>query len=906
MQGSSTRSKDATVLASHLRCEYRENPLGIDVASPRLSWKLALACANGWGCHQTAYEIQVAGTIVGLLGGHADLWHTGKVRSDETIHIEYGGRPLVCKQPCFWRVRVWDERDRVSTWSEPALWTMGLLEKSDWGARWIEESEPYVTEDDSHFPPAISFRKTFILSAAIRRATAHVTGLGAYQMFINGQRVGAHVLAPEWTDYRTRIQYQTFDVTDLVREGENAVGAWVGMGWYMSRLMLVGRCAYGNTPRFLLRLDVELEDGSVETVVTDDSWRSTHEGPIRLNDIYDGEDYDARLEMPGWDKPGFDDHTWKSVRTEELGSPALVWQPCEPIKVVQELRPVGLSSPSPGVYVFDLGQNMAGWCRVDAVGSAGESIKIRFAEMLNDDGTIYTENLRGARATFNYTPKEDGRVAFEPHFTYFGFRYVEIEGLAVSPSLESVIGRVICSSSPDAGAFECSNEMLTQLSKNVYWSQRANLFGTTTDCPQRDERFGWTGDIQVFAQTAILNMDMGAFFSKFVKDLRDSQSDDGRFPDFAPHPGDKNAGWTGAPGWGDVGTVVPWRQYENYADKRMIEEHFESAKRWVDYIHGMSPDLIWREGRGNNYNDWLNGDSLIMDGWPRDGATVPPDILATAFFAHSTEIVARMAEVIGRRSDADYYAGLFENIKEAFSSSFVQPDGRMESDTQAAYALALNFNLLPHDLRPLAAKHMVEGLAKYNGHMSTGFLSSHRLMLELSRAGYIDEAYRLALLTDFPSWGMMIENGATTIWERWDGYVKGRGFQDAGMNSFNHWAFGAVSEWMWRSIIGLSPDEQQPGFKHFIIHPRPGGGLTWAKGTYESIRGTIRSSWRLSEEKFTLDVMVPPGTSATVYVPTSSLGTVVAEGAEFSHVEADKSVFRVSSGSHEFICPLEA
>lgn len=893
----------SSIFPCGLRCEYRENPLGIDVVSPRLSWRLEPFDKSARGCRQTAYEIVVGSTLANL-PTEPDLWSTGRIQSDETIHIEYSGKPLSSGQQCWWMVRVWDENNRASEWSEPASWTVGLLEKSDWGAQWIEEASPPEPNDSPESLPASMFRREFTVPSEVRRATAYVTGLGVYELFINGSRVGDHILAPEWTAYRTRIQYQTYDVTELLRAGANAVGAWVGSGWYMGRLMLWGMCCYGNRARLLLRIEAELEDGSTRTVVTDETWKSSHDGPIRLNGIYDGEDYDARLEMPGWNEPGFDDTGWQPVRTVALGPEMLVWQPNEPIRAVEELRPVNVTSPSPGTYVFDLGQNMAGWCRIRAAGKAGQTIRVRHAEMLNDDGTIYTANLRTARATVNYTPSRDGIVEFEPHFTYVGFRYAEVTGLAKPPTLESITGRVIYSSSPDAGSIECSNAMLTKLAKNIYWTQRANLYSIPTDCPQRDERFGWVGDILVFAQTAIFNMDMAAFFTKWIRDVRDDQADDGRYPDFAPHAGNKNEEFTGAPAWGDAGTVVPWCQYQNYADLRMLKEHFESARRWVDYIERTNPDLIWREGRGNNYNDWLNGDTLIMDGWPREGATVPPDIFATAFFAHSTYIVARMAEVLGLRCEAERYSELYERIKDAFNRAFVKPDGRIESDTQAAYAIALNFDLLPDDLRPLAAAHLIEAIEKYNGHMSTGFHSSHRMLLELVRAGSADEAYRLALLTDFPSWGMMIENGATTIWERWDGFVRGRGFQDPGMNSFNHWAFGAVGEWMWRHIVGINPDDRQPGFKHFVVHPRPGGGLTWARGRYQSIRGTIESAWHIQDGLFTLNVTVPVGTTATVYLPTDKPQAAQSDGAELVSCADGFSVYLVPSGRYTLSCQV--
>jgi alpha-L-rhamnosidase len=445
----------------------------------------------------------------------------------------------------------------------------------------------------------------------------------------------------------------------------------------------------------------------------------------------------------------------------------------------------------------------------------------------------------------------------------------------------------------------------------VVWVQRGNMHSIPTDCPQRNERAGWMGDIQSFGQTAIFNMDMAGFFTKWVPDVRDSQAEDGRYPNFAPMYKDTWSG--GTPAWADAGTVVPWRVYQNYADTRMLEEHFESARRWVDFVHSKNPNLVWEKELGNKYNDWLNADTIIMEGWPKTGGAVPPQVLATAFFAHSTEIVAKMAAIIGRKAEAQKYEQMFEGIKAAFNEKYVTPDGRIEGDTQAGYALALRFNLLPDELRLKAAKHMVDGFKRYDGHMSTGIQTTHRLMLELTRNGYNDEAYRLLNLRTFPSWGFMLDQGATTIWERWDGYVKGRGFQNAGMNSFNHWALGSVGEWMWRHIVGINPDEAHPAYKHFVIRPRPGGGLTWAKGTYKSIRGLIASDWKIANDEFTLNVTIPANTAATVYVPTTDPKSVTeggkpvgqARGVEFLRVEECNAVFTVESGRYVFTSKLK-
>ena len=762
--------------------------------------------------------------------------------------------------------------------------------------------------------PVTMLRKGFHLNGRVQQATAFVSALGVYELHLNGQRVGDHVLPPEWTDYATRVQYQTYDVTTLLHEGENAVGAWLGDGWYAGRIGIWDRVfgllrgIYGPKPYLLAQLEIELANGQRVRVVTDGSWRATKEGPIRSSDLLDGEVYDARREITGWGRSGFLENYWQPVEVLDRIAAKLVAQPNEPIRVIKELKPTAMTEPKPGVFVFDLGQNLVGRCRLELIGTPGITVTLRHAEMTNEDGSIYVANLRRAPQVDRYTCRSSGREVYEPAFTQHGFRYVEVTGLKQKLPLDSLVARVFNSAAPEVGHLECSDPMLNQLWQNILWTQRGNLMSVPTDCPQRDERLGWTGDIQAFSQTALFNMDLAAFFTKWLRDLRDNQSDDGRYPDFAPHPGNTRASFSGVPAWADAGTVVPWRVYQNHADTRLLREHFESARRWVDYIHAYNPDLVWRRGRNNNYNDWLNGDTLKQTNWPAKGGEVPKDVFATAFFAHSTELVAKMADVLDRPKEAKHYGELFSRIKAGFNQHFVKPDGRIQGDTQAGYALALNFNLLSDDLRPAAARHMVEGIQRYSNHISTGIQTIHRLMEELTRYGYHEVAWQLLTNRAFPSWGYMIENGATTIWERWDGYVKGRGFQDPEMNSFNHWALGAVGEWMWRHIVGLNPDESHPGYQHFLIAPRPGGGVTWAKGEYHSIRGRIASEWKLDGEIFTLHVTVPPNTTATVRVPAKDVGAVTesgqpvtqAEGVKLLRMEDGQAVFAVNSGRYAF------
>jgi len=910
----------ASMIPTYLRCEYLVDPLAVDSHQPRLSWILKPAACSLRGLRQTAYQILVASSAENLASDQGDMWDSGKVESDRTNQVAYAGKSLRSGRRYWWKVRAWDQNDQPSAWSQAASWSMGLLEPGDWQAKWIGAPVPV---DRSKPGPSPLMRKVFEVAGPIQRAVVYASALGLYELHLNGRRVGDQVLAPEWTDYTKRVQYQAYDVTSLVQKGPNALGAMLAEGWYAGRVGLSHivkggpiRHIYGERPRLLVQLQIELADGRRQTVITDGTWKFTVDGPVRSADLLDGETYDARCEMPGWDSAGFDEAGWKAVDVADCIPAKLVAQPNEPMRVVEQIQPIAVTEPAPGVYVFDLGQEIAGWCRIRVKGNAGDTITLRHAEMLDEDGTIYVTNLRvpkdggplGARATDTFVLKGGSEEILEPRFTYHGFRYVEVSGLKQKPTKDMLTGCAFWSSAPDAGSFECSSPMLNRLYSNIVWTQRDNMPSVPTDCPQRDERLGWTGDIQVYSQTAMFNQDLAAFFTKWIRDLRDAQADDGRFPDVAPHPYNPNERFSGVAAWGDAGTVVPWRQWLNYGDSRLIAEHFESARRWVDWIRTNNPDLIWRNKRHNDYGDWLHGDTLIADGWPRTGGEVPKEVFATAFFAHSTDLVAKMADTIGRKQDAAQYARLAGDIKAAFCKEFVSPDGRIKGDTQAGYALALNFDLLPESMRQSAAKHMVEGIERYKGHMSTGFNSTIRMMLELSRWGYNDIAYQLINHTTFPSWGYMIANGATTIWERWDGYVKGRGFQDPGMNSFCHYAIGAVGEWMYRVILGINPDESRPGYRHIILRPMPGGGLTYARGEYNSIAGRIASAWKIEGNTTRFDLTVPANTAATVYIPARDAAAVSeggrpatqAAGVKFVRMEAGAAVFEVGSGEYRF------
>jgi alpha-L-rhamnosidase len=889
-----------------LKCEYRDDPLGIDARFPRLSWALESEERNQ---QQSAYRI-LAARSEGDLESEANLlWDSGRVESGRSVGIEYEGEALRSGSRCVWKVHVWDKDGVPSSYGGPAIFEMGLLEKSEWKGDWIslgkdpdKDFEPPTGEeyDDlaNGLAPSPHLRTEFLLDRPVRRARLYATARGVYELFINGTRVGEDVLAPGWTDYDRRVQYQTYDVTPLLAEGQNALGALLGDGWYAGFVGFDPKhrgALYGPRPQLLAQLHVEYEDGTRERIVTDRSWRCST-GPILFSDLLMGESYDARKEMPGWSDPGFDDSAWRGVDSGELGDANLVAQPDEGIRVTEELEAKTVTEPREGVYVFDMGKNMVGWVRLKVEGEAGTEVTLRHAEALNPDGTIYTTNLRSARATDRYVLKGEGEEVYEPRFTFHGFRYVEVTGYPGESPLEAVTGRVVHSATPPAGSFECSNGMVNELQENILWGQRGNFLSVPTDCPQRDERLGWMGDAQVFVRTASFNMDVAAFFEKWMADVEDAQSPEGAFPDVAPllkGSGLMDLRW-GAPAWGDAGIIVPWTIYRTYDDARIVERHYDAMVRWMEYLHKANPDLIRKNRMGNNYGDWLS---------PK-GDYTPKHLLATAYWAYDARLMAEMAGAIGRAEDAKSYSDLNERIKGAFNEAYVSPDGRIEGDTQTCYLLALHMGLLPEELRPVAAEHLVGAIESEDWHLSTGFAGVGYLCPVLTDTGHTDVAYRLLLNETYPSWGYTIKNGATTIWERWDGWTEENGFQSPNMNSFNHYSLGSVGEWLYRYAAGI--DLGAPGYGHIVIRPHPGGDLAYARGEYDSVRGRISSYWKIEDGVFSLEVLIPPNTSATVHVPStqgvSEGGRPVeeADGVELLRSGEGETVVSVGSGRYEF------
>ena len=868
----------AAVPRTHeLRCEYHASPLAIGTSKPRFSWKLAATDPAARGLRQSAYEIQVARAGEGF--EQKTLWSSGKVESAATDQIEYAGEALTSRDRTQWRVRVWGADGEVSPWSEPASFGVGLLAAEDWSALWIssKHDHSFVTKENIQnfvgdpqkgqitVTPAKYFRKEFEASAIVR-ATIHATALGVYTLELNGTRVSDERLAPGWSAYQRRIHSQTYDVTKLVREGKNAVGATLADGWYSGYVAyglltgqeglvpgINGRYNYGVSPAVRVQLELELSDGSRQTIITDPSWK-TSLGPITESDILMGESYDARKELTGWTSTGFDDSKWESAVCKTGTNSKVEPHPGVPVRPIGEMAAKTVREQKPGVFIFDLGQNISGVIRLKVKGKGGEKITIRYAEMLHNDGRLSTENLRCARAVDTYILKGDpAGETWTPEFTYHGFQYIELTGFPGNPGLDAVTGIVIHSDVAYQGSFECSDPMLNKLYQNMVWTQRANFFEMPTDCPQRDERMGWTGDAQIYVRAATFNADIASFYTKWLRDLNDDAWDYGAYAAYAPRPLARPNEHHAA-GWMDAGVICPWTIWQVYGDTRVITEHWRK----------MNDFMAWRSTRDPGFKGAV--DDCGFGDWLSVGnVKTPIPFIDLAYHAYDAKLMAEMAAAIGKAGDAAKYKALAAKVTTAFQKGYLQKDAKLSIHNQSAYAMALFFDLIPADQRAAAAGHLAV-LVKENGNkMTTGFLGTRPLLPALSATGHHDLAGILMQQREYPSWGYEVDNGANTIWERWNSYIKGSGVHEPSMNSFSHYAFGAVCEWMMGELAGI--DRAAPGFDRVKIAPHPTGTITRAAASMETRHGKLACSWKIEGGKFLAEVTVPPNTTAELSLP---------------------------------------
>jgi alpha-L-rhamnosidase len=873
-----------------LTCEYQVNPVGIDVVQPRLSWKIV---SSERAVSQSAYQIQCR---AGAKDDSPLLWDTGKVASDQSVHVPYAGPPLEARQRVYWRVRIWDAKDRESSWSRPALWEMGLLAPKDWQAQWIE---PNLVEDANASNPCPMLRRDFTLTSTPQKARAYVTCHGVYELTINGQRVSDHLFAPGWTAYNKRLQYQTYDATMFLRPGQNCIGVILGDGWHRGRLRQGDRRnLYGSSLALLLQLEIEEANGSRQVITTDTSWRASI-GPIMKSDFYDGETYYARRAKAGWNQPGYNDGDWATVKVIDGQKDHLIAQAGPPVRPVEEVRPVAILKSPSGETIIDMGRNLVGWIRLKARGPAGTRIRLRHAEVLDAEGDLYTDNLRSARQTDEIILAGTGEETWEPHFTFHGFRYVGISGWPGNLALENLTGVIVRSDTPRTGTFTCSDPTINRLQENIWRGQQSNFVDIPSDCPQRDERLGWTGDAQVFARTACFNAQVARFYAKWLGDLEAEQLPGGAVPDVVPdtYTLSKKYGMAGASGWADAAVIVPWTLYLCYGDRAILARQYRSMKAWVDYMIAQAGETcLYKTDHG--FGDWLAFNAA---------PSTDKSFINQAFFAHSTDLLSRTARVLGKTDDTAKYSSALEDIRRAFQKEFVTAAGTLSSDTQTAYALALAFDLLPEDQRPSAARHLADDVRRV-GHITTGFLGTPWICHALSANGYTEQAYQLLERKEYPSWLYPITKGATTIWERWDGIKPDGSFQDKTMNSFNHYAYGAIGAWLYQVVAGIEIDEQSPGYKHILVQPHPGGSLTCAEARLESLYGPIDSRWRKEGQLMTVEVEIPANTTATIRLPgavpaqTAESGRPLSEGTGLRGISqaGRTTVMQAGSGRYSF------
>ncbi len=1043
-----------------LTCEAMEQPLGIGVTQPRLSWHVN---DSRRGAVQTAYEIRVASSAEKLAQDQADVWNSGKVESNQSVNVAYGGPAVTSRRRYYWQVRVWDGNGKPSAYSAPTWWEMGLLSSDDWKAQWITrdlpvergdyESQPkwiwtaneealskatvgkrdfrlnfelaqkpktavllitgkdniavwingkavldaspmskfgrprdpwgtfhevdasslqagknsiaaevtvykpewakapvaagfiamlraempdgtvrriisntdwktIESQSDSNWTakdfaaawpaaavvaeigqsalgtpwpaePISWLGRDFTLTKAVRSARIYSTALGTYQLYLNGTRVGDDIFAPGWTDYRKRLVYQVYDVTRQLKPGANSVQAILGGGWYGDGLgWLQNRYNFGPPPvRWMGQLEIEFADGTREIIGSDESWKAASSAIVR-SDIYNGETYDARLEKSSGGAPVPTGAGWDKVVIAPTPQAALVAQDFQPIRAHETLAPKTVTNPSPGVYVFDLGQNMVGWARLHVSGNKGTKVQMRFAEVLKPDGDVYTDNLRTAEATDTYILHGGGEEIFEPHFTFHGFRYIQLTGFPGTPAKSAVEGVAFYTSAPFTMKFHSANETLNQLSSNILWGQRGNFLSVPTDCPQRDERLGWMGDAEVFWRTASYNANLAAFSHKFTQDIRDAQSAAGAYADVSPRVGPTGES---AAGWGDAGVIIPWTAYMQFGDKIVVAENWPAMTKWMEHLEGANPNYLWLNERGNDYGDWV-----------AIGSQTSKDMIATAYWAYDATLMKQMAAALGKTDDTAKYGQLFDNVRTAFQKAYVKEDGTVGTGSQTSYALALHMNLLDEGQRTVAAQKLVDDIKAHDYHLTTGFLGTPYLLLELSRSGHSDVAYKLLLQRTYPSWFYMIDHGATTMWERWNGDQK---MDDPSMNSFNHYAYGAVAEWLYRYAAGIDEDADGPGFHNIVLHPQFSVDLGEVDATYESDHGLIGSHWKMSGASVTWNVNIPPNTTVLLYFPAnvdktklleSGKSIDASEGLKFVRTEANGTVYHAGAGTYSF------
>ncbi len=891
--------------AENLTCEYRRNPLGIDTARPRLSWQCASVLR---GDFQTAYRVLVASNPEKLQREAGDIWDSGKIQSAQCLHVPYAGPLLQSDRSYFWKVRIWDKNNEPSAWSETASWSTGLLQKSDWQGQWIglDRAVGEDVPDQEHRRLAARYlRKEFSFDKKVQRATAFISGLGLFELAINGEKIGDQVLAPALSEYDKRVYYMTFDVTQHLQR-ENAVAIILGNGrFFAPRITEPAPTRTFGFPKLLFQLNVLFADSSSQTIISDESWKLTAAGPIRANNEYDGEFYDARMEMPGWNRPGFDDRNWQKVEIVKAPAKKIVAQMAEPIKITETIHPVSVQENEPGVFIYDMGQNMVGWVQVYVKGKRGDKVTMRFAESLTkDDGRLYLENIRDAEVTDTYILKGRGNEIWQPRFTYHGFRYVEVRGRAFYPALTAIEGKVVHDAVRQTGQFYCSDETVNRVYRNAIWGIRGNYRSMPTDCPQRDERHGWLGDraVESLGESYIFNI--AALYKKWLHDIQDTQLASGSLPDVAPSYWPR---YTDNMTWPGAFVIFPGMLYRQYADIDAIQQHYPAMKKWLDYMAKyVSNGIMMRD----TYGDWCVPPLDIKATHTSDpGRMTSAEFIGTAYYYYLLRTLKKYALLLDKPADAEHFSRTAERVYAAFNRHFFDRDlQQLGNNSQTSNVLALAFDLLPPVNRKVIFNNLADKiLGENDGHIGTGLVGTQWLMRVLTNNGRSDIAFKLASQKTYPGWGYMAVKGATTIWELWNGDTGA-----PGMNSRNHvMLLGDFLPWLYENLAGIQSDFDRPAFKHALMKPEIPPGLHFVDAVYHSMYGEIKSSWKIEDEKFYWNVTIPANTTATIFIPAdmqkfiTENGKPVLEtaGVKFIKQENGRAVFDITSGEFEFVSP---
>lgn len=880
---------------TNLQCEMLSNPEGIDVVQPRLSWQIKSDVNE---VEQTIYHILVASTKEKLDANDADLWDSGKVNSNQSINVIYKGQKLTSRKEAYWKVKVWTNKGETS-WSAVNYWSIGILTYVDWKTKlWIGYDFPFEWDSITTHArlSARYFRKEFQLKNNIKKAKVYIMGLGLYELYINGDKIGNQVLAPVPTDYAKNVKYNVFDVTNKLKEGNNALGTILGNGRYftMRQDYKANKIKTFGYPKMAMRLEVEYADGTKEVVTTDETWKLTANGPILTNNEYDGEEYDARKEMPNWNKIGFDDSKWIPATYVQEPGGFYEAQMTPGMKIMQEVKPISLQKSKSGTYIVDMGQNIAGWLQIKVRGNRGDKITMKFAESLQKDGSLYIANLRDANTTDVYILKGDAEETWEPRFVFHGFRFVEISGLSRTPILDDFVGKVVYDDIHTTGTFECSDTTMNQIFKNAHWGIKDNYKGMPIDCPQRNERQPWLGDRTTGAYGESFLFNNQTLYAKWLDDIKNAQTRDGGIPDVAPafwrYYGD-NVTWPG------TYITVADMLYRQFDDKKVIEKYYPSMKKWIVYMEEnyMENDLIAKD----KYGDWcVPPESLELIHSLDPSRKTDGELISSAFYYYLLQKMKNFAEVIhADANDIQYYDLLSQKIKTAFNAKFFNATTHTYSNnTVTANVLPLAIGLVPENAKQQVFDNMVHVIeVTNNGHISTGVIGTQFLMRTLSNFGRADLALQLASNKSYPSWGYMVENGATTIWELWNGNTA-----DPKMNSQNHvMLLGDLLIWYYENIAGIKSNPEMPGFKQIIMKPAFDTKLTYVNASYESVHGVIKSNWKKEKKGMLWNITIPANTSALVYLPTQNIKNIVV-----NKVKLEKTEFFQSNEGNQKILSL--